>query len=68
LPAVFGSDAEAQNTLVHRLREACETYGFFEMTGHGVPQSLLDEALEQSRQFFDLPIDIKEKYDKSMLV
>jgi isopenicillin N synthase-like dioxygenase len=38
------------------------------MTGHGVPQSLLDEALEQSRLFFDLPIDIKEKYDKSMLV
>jgi hypothetical protein len=68
LPAAFGSDNEAQDALVRRLREACEIHGFFEMTGHGVPESLLDEALQQSRLFIDLPIDIKEKYDKSMLV
>ncbi|KAL7628323.1 hypothetical protein AAE478_002523 [Parahypoxylon ruwenzoriense] len=59
-----GSDKAAQETLVQQLRAACQTYGFFQLTGHGIPQTLLDEVMEQSEKLFALPLDVKEKYSK----
>lgn len=32
---------------------ACEEVGFFYLTGHGVPESQMAEALAQTRRFFD---------------
>jgi isopenicillin N synthase-like dioxygenase len=57
-------DAAARQKLVCEIRDACETYGFFQLTGHGIPQSLLDELVEESKRFFSLPLETKEKYDK----
>ena len=37
------------------LRRATHDYGFFYLTGHGVPESLVSRVLETSRRFFDLP-------------
>jgi len=34
---------------------ACETIGFFAITGHGVPAGVLDRLIAESRAFFDLP-------------
>jgi len=38
------AEAEAFRT---ELREATHEYGFFYLTGHGVPQELLDEAIRE---------------------
>jgi isopenicillin N synthase-like dioxygenase len=37
------------------LRRATHDFGFFYLTGHGVPESLVSQVLETSRRFFDLP-------------
>jgi isopenicillin N synthase-like dioxygenase len=37
------------------LRRATHDYGFFYLTGHGVPESLVSRILETSRRFFELP-------------
>ena len=37
------------------LRRATHDYGFFYLTGHGVPESLVSGILETSRRFFELP-------------
>jgi len=42
------------------LREACKTYGFFYIKGHGVKPSLLQAALRQCRAFFALPLPQKQ--------
>ncbi|QEE62423.1 isopenicillin N synthase family oxygenase [Salinibacterium sp. dk2585] len=37
------------------LREATHDYGFFYLTGHGIPQELFDGMIGTARRFFDLP-------------
>ncbi|CAI4213854.1 unnamed protein product [Parascedosporium putredinis] len=66
LSADGGTDAAAKQHLLERLRVACETNGFFQLTGHGVPQSLLDEVMEQTQALFALPQEIKDKYDQAL--
>lgn len=39
---------------------AAET-GFFQVTGHGIPQSDVDAAFAVSERFFDLPTEVKER-------
>ena len=41
------------------LRNVMHDVGFFYLVGHGVPQPLIDEVLDVSRRFFDLPIEDK---------
>ena len=38
-----------------KLRQVTHDVGFFYLVGHGIPQELIDEVLEVSRRFFDLP-------------
>ncbi|KAH7162073.1 hypothetical protein B0J13DRAFT_490605 [Dactylonectria estremocensis] len=61
-----GSDTAAFAALVDRVRNACQSYGFFQLTNHGIPQSSMDEILECSKEFFSLPLEEKEKYDKDL--
>lgn len=37
------------------LREATHEYGFFYLTGHGVPADLVDNVMSTARAFFNLP-------------
>lgn len=41
------------------LRRACLDTGFFYVRGHGVDETVLNEALEWSARFFDLPVQSK---------
>ena len=42
------------------LWEAATGIGFFQLTGHGIPQTLIDDAFALSARFFDLPTETKE--------
>ena len=41
---------------------ACREVGFFYITNHGIPNSVIDEVYKQAKRFFDLPVAEKEKY------
>jgi isopenicillin N synthase-like dioxygenase len=43
------------------LREISTTVGFFYLTGHNIPQDLIDRVFEQSRRFHALPSAVKKK-------
>ena len=45
-----------------RLCTALATYGFAYLSNHGIPAKTINECVEQSENFFNLPLDVKLKY------
>lgn len=43
------------------IRQACVDVGFFYLINHGVDEKLFKEVLEQSKNFFSLPLEDKMK-------
>lgn len=52
------SSAAAKRQVVNDMSDACSTYGFFYLVGHGISPEIQAKALEVDRLFFSLP---KEK-------
>jgi isopenicillin N synthase-like dioxygenase len=53
------SSKEARLAVVEAVSNACHTYGFFNLVGHGIPHHALEEALDVNKMFFALPEDKK---------
>lgn len=53
----------ARRAVAREIGRACERVGFLMITGHGVPQQLIDDADGLSREFFDLDLDEKLRID-----
>ncbi len=47
------------------LDSACRNFGFFHISGHGIPQQLLDDTLAQMARFFALPSTRKRQILRS---
>ena len=58
LSRLAAGDAEAE-TFRRDLRQATHDYGFFYLTGHGIPQPLIDRVIRTARAFFALPDEDK---------
>jgi isopenicillin N synthase-like dioxygenase len=48
-----------RRAVARELRVACTNTGFFYITGHGAPTGLIDRVVQQSRDFFALPMEQK---------
>ena len=60
--APFVADAPVGKEQVAKaIYHACHDVGFLYLKNHGIPQDAIDQAFEQSRQFFDLPMAEKQK-------
>lgn len=59
--ALAGNDAEAQRAVAARMREAAERIGFFYVSNHGVPDTLVERMFATSRKFFALPPEMKSR-------
>ena len=60
----WSSSTSSRSDVVQAVASACQNYGFFQLTGHGVPLSLQREALACAKRLFDLPL--QEKLDMAM--
>ncbi|MFK7836735.1 MAG: isopenicillin N synthase family dioxygenase [Sulfitobacter sp.] len=56
-PAIEGSDIAGVASQIHA---AATTSGFFYISGHGIPQTLMDQAFAVARAFFDQPEAVKQ--------
>ncbi|MEO5899881.1 MAG: 2-oxoglutarate and iron-dependent oxygenase domain-containing protein [Ilumatobacteraceae bacterium] len=57
-PFINGTAAE-QAAVAAQVAHACEEIGFFQITGHGVPEEFIQDVYDVSRTFFDLAEDDK---------
>ncbi len=46
-----------------RIDRACREIGFFGITGHGVPATVIDGVWTSARDFFDLPLAVKQQVE-----
>ncbi|KAK4280128.1 hypothetical protein QN277_011794 [Acacia crassicarpa] len=51
--------ADKQHEMKKKLREACEEWGCFRVTNHGVASSLMGEMKKVARTLHDLPLELK---------
>lgn len=54
-------DKQGRQKVAQEVVDACKRVGFVYITNHCVPESVLDEAFDWSRRFFELPMEEKSK-------
>lgn len=64
LAGLYG-EPEAQVSTLKQISEACKEWGFFQIVNHGVSHDLMDMARETWRQFFHMPLEVKQQYANS---
>ena len=55
-------DQEAMARVGEHVRSAFSTAGFCYLRGHGIDQTAVDHYMDISREFFQLPVEAKEKH------
>ena len=55
----FNGHMEGKRHVAKQINDACTDLGFFSITGHGVPMSLIDNFRKVSHEFFEQPIEKK---------
>lgn len=55
-------DANRRAEIVAEIREACEKWGFFRITKHGIPDAVTSGVLEGARQFHEQPKELKMEF------
>ncbi|GMJ05351.1 SENESCENCE-RELATED GENE 1, senescence-related gene 1 [Hibiscus trionum] len=56
---------ESMDSEIDTLGFACKEWGFFQLVNHGVSLTLLDKLKTQIREFFNLPMEEKNKFWQS---
>jgi len=55
----LAGDRSDNRALADELRQAGEEVGFLAVVNHGIPQNLIDQAIEQNMRFCALPMERK---------
>ncbi|KAJ7955570.1 protein DMR6-LIKE OXYGENASE 2-like [Quillaja saponaria] len=59
---LISDDPELHAKGVQHLARACEDWGFFMVTNHGIPESLMDDVINMSHKFHDMSVEEKAEF------
>lgn len=65
LQELFSPEEGRRKAALALLSEACRDWGFFQVVNHGVSHKLMKQARETWRDFFGLPLEVKQEYSNS---
>lgn len=59
----LSDDAERKQKFINEIGDAYENIGFVALKGHFLNDELVEKLYAEIKKFFDLPTDVKEKYE-----
>ncbi|KAG7444180.1 Clavaminate synthase-like protein [Guyanagaster necrorhizus] len=59
LSMISTEDLGSKKALADKIRDACVNVGFFYVKNHGISETIIQEAVDRSRDFFSLPLEDK---------
>ena len=59
----ISGDADRKQQFVNQIGAAYEEIGFVALSGHFLSESLIDNLYKEVKNFFELPLDTKNKYE-----
>lgn len=65
LADALAPDAQNIHEVIALLRSAAMTSGFFYIKNHGIDKALIERQFALSKKLFNLPLEVKLKYDQS---
>ncbi|XP_045800816.1 jasmonate-induced oxygenase 2-like [Trifolium pratense] len=65
LGGLNSDDLDVQDSILKQISDACHNWGFFQIVNHGVSHDLMDKARETWREFFHMPMEMKQQYANS---
>lgn len=63
MAGVAGRDSEAMTRAAGQIVDACTKTGFFYVTNHGMPEPVIQRAVDAAKTFFALPEAVKHNAD-----
>ncbi|XVF32266.1 hypothetical protein REPUB_Repub17cG0067100 [Reevesia pubescens] len=48
--------------IIDKIRQAAETWGFLQVVNQGIPGSLLDDLVDEVRQFHEQPLEVRKEW------
>ncbi|XP_062077048.1 2-oxoglutarate-dependent dioxygenase 19-like [Humulus lupulus] len=63
LSLLTSGDPDQRSKTITELGKACQDWGFFMVTNHGVPERLMSGVIEGCREFFDLSEEEKLEFE-----